>query len=255
MSRRVIRLFSHTSNNLIHYSKDELGSEVTVMIEHEKPVWITRNGVDVAVVISPELFEELVSAQEELEDIAAVDAAMKDNSPGIPWEQVQETLAKEKYVHGPDIDLDVEVVLDKQGNRITEARAQEIAREVMREVHSSRAAEIEKREALKVITGLYELLAILEMTSLEKYFGVSESKIDEWLEGESQLNNEQARLMLDLKYLVALLEFHLYQDQIRQWLLGSNPHLNFGPPIDVLALKGMITVLPAVEALIDGSGA
>jgi len=32
----------------------------------KKPVWITRHGVDVAVVISPELFEELVSAQEEL---------------------------------------------------------------------------------------------------------------------------------------------------------------------------------------------
>jgi len=85
-------LFSHTSNNLIHYSKDELNSEVEMMVEHEKPVWITRNGVDVAVVITPELFEELVSAQEELEDIAAVDEAMKDNSPGIPWEQVKKDL-------------------------------------------------------------------------------------------------------------------------------------------------------------------
>ena len=63
-----------------------------MMVEHEKPVWITCNGVDVAVVISPELFEELVSAQEELEDIAAVDEAMKDNSPGIPWEQVKKDL-------------------------------------------------------------------------------------------------------------------------------------------------------------------
>jgi prevent-host-death family protein len=58
----------------------------------KKPVWITRHGVDVAVVISPELFEELVSAQEELEDIAAVDEAMLDKSPGIPWEQVQKDL-------------------------------------------------------------------------------------------------------------------------------------------------------------------
>ncbi len=32
-----------------------------------------------------------------------------------------------KYVAGPDIDLDVEVVLDKKGRRITERRAQEIA--------------------------------------------------------------------------------------------------------------------------------
>jgi PHD/YefM family antitoxin component YafN of YafNO toxin-antitoxin module len=59
---------------------------------NNKPLWITRDGVDIAVVISPELFEELVSAQEELEDIAAVDEAMKDNSPGIPWEQVKKDL-------------------------------------------------------------------------------------------------------------------------------------------------------------------
>ena len=74
------------------------------MNEHEKPVWITRDGVDVAVVISPELFEELVSAQEELEDIAAVDTAMKDKSPGIPWEQVKKRLARKNKAVTVDID-------------------------------------------------------------------------------------------------------------------------------------------------------
>jgi prevent-host-death family protein len=54
-----------------------------------KPVWITNEGVDVAVMISPELFEALVEAEEELEDIAAVDEALKDKAPGIPWEQVK----------------------------------------------------------------------------------------------------------------------------------------------------------------------
>jgi PHD/YefM family antitoxin component YafN of YafNO toxin-antitoxin module len=70
----------------------------------EKPVWITRDGVDVAVVISPELFEELVSAQEELEDIAVVDEAMKDQSPGIPWEQVKKRLARKNKAVTVDID-------------------------------------------------------------------------------------------------------------------------------------------------------
>lgn len=74
------------------------------MSEHEKPVWITRDGVDVAVVISPELFEELVSAQEELEDIAAVDAAQRDKSPGIPWEQVKKRLARQNEAVPIDID-------------------------------------------------------------------------------------------------------------------------------------------------------
>ena len=58
----------------------------------KKPVWITRHGVDVAVVISPELFESLVEAQEELEDIAAVDEAMLDKTPKIPWAQVKRDL-------------------------------------------------------------------------------------------------------------------------------------------------------------------
>ena len=88
-SRRVIRFF----NSLIHYSRDESGSERTVKNEqHEKPVWITRDSVDVAVVISPEMFNELVEAQEELDDIAAVDEAQKDKRPGIPWEQVKKDL-------------------------------------------------------------------------------------------------------------------------------------------------------------------
>ena len=128
-SRRVIRFF----NSLIHYSKHELGSEITVMSEHEKPVWIKRDGVDVAVVISPELFEELVSAQEELEDIAAVDEALKDEI----------TISGVKYIVGRDIDLDVEVVLDKQGNRLTNERAQEISLEILREGRAIRETQNE----------------------------------------------------------------------------------------------------------------
>jgi PHD/YefM family antitoxin component YafN of YafNO toxin-antitoxin module/uncharacterized protein (DUF2384 family) len=249
LSRRVIRLFSYTSNNLLHYSKVELGSGVSVMSEHEKPVWIKRNGVDVAVVISPELFEELMSAQEELEDMAKVDDAMKDKSPGTPWEQVQKELAKDEYVFGPDIDLDVEVVLDRQGNRITEARAQEIALETLREFRASRVDEIGKQEKLDLIIDVLGLLEILEIETLEKYFGVSESTIDEWLEEDTKLSHNQAKLMLGLKYLVDLLALHIYPDQIKEWLVGSNPHLNSGSPIDVLALKGMGGVIPAVEAL------
>jgi len=89
LSRRVIHFFI----SLMHHSKDESESEKTINKDlSNAPVWITRHGVDVAVVISPELFETLVEAQEELEDIAAVDAAMLDKSPGIPWEQVQKNL-------------------------------------------------------------------------------------------------------------------------------------------------------------------
>jgi len=56
------------------------------------PVRITRHGKDVAVVIDPSLYESLIQAQEELEDIAAFDAAMEEKSPNIPWAQVQKDL-------------------------------------------------------------------------------------------------------------------------------------------------------------------
>jgi hypothetical protein len=40
-------------------------------------------------------------------------------------------MSKSKYVLGPDIDLDVEVVRDKKGRRITEARAERLAEEAL----------------------------------------------------------------------------------------------------------------------------
>ena len=46
--------------------------------------------------------------------------------------------SKTKYVIGPDIDLDKEVVLDKRGRRITEARAAQISRQILREVAAGR---------------------------------------------------------------------------------------------------------------------
>ena len=38
-----------------------------------------------------------IEEQEDLEDIAAVDEAMLDKSPGIPWEQVQKNLGLGPY--------------------------------------------------------------------------------------------------------------------------------------------------------------
>ena len=46
--------------------------------------------------------------------------------------------SKVKYVLGPDIDLDIEVVLDKRGRRITEERAAQIARQAIREFAAGR---------------------------------------------------------------------------------------------------------------------
>jgi len=51
-------------------------------------VFLEREGTHTAVIISVERYEQLMDALEDVEDIAAADAAMADPSPSIPWEQV-----------------------------------------------------------------------------------------------------------------------------------------------------------------------
>ena len=40
---------------------------------------------------------------------------------------------KEKYIWGKDVDLNKTVILDKQGNRLTNARAKKIAHEIIKQ--------------------------------------------------------------------------------------------------------------------------
>ncbi|MFT4258811.1 type II toxin-antitoxin system Phd/YefM family antitoxin [Microbacterium sp.] len=59
--------------------------------QHEAVV-VERRGEAQAVVLSPAEYERLKSAAEEAEDIAAFDAAMAEEGPNIPWEQVKADL-------------------------------------------------------------------------------------------------------------------------------------------------------------------
>jgi prevent-host-death family protein len=58
----------------------------------KKPVHIVRHGQAVAVLIAPDLFEKAMDAMEELEDIAAFDAAIATKEKTYPWEQVKREL-------------------------------------------------------------------------------------------------------------------------------------------------------------------
>jgi len=55
-------------------------------------VVIERRGQRAAVIVSPERYEEMLDALEEREDVAAFDAAMAEEGPNIPWEQVKADL-------------------------------------------------------------------------------------------------------------------------------------------------------------------
>lgn len=55
-------------------------------------VVLERNGHPAAVVVSPERYSELMDALEEVEDAAAVDAALAAGGEPIPWDQVMKDL-------------------------------------------------------------------------------------------------------------------------------------------------------------------
>lgn len=55
-------------------------------------VFLERHGRRVAVLISPERYEELTEAWEEKEDGDAFDAAMSQGGPTIPWDTVKADL-------------------------------------------------------------------------------------------------------------------------------------------------------------------
>ena len=55
-------------------------------------VFIQKHGELAAVLISPERYEQLMDALEDIEDMAAYDVAMADSSPNIPWEEVKRQL-------------------------------------------------------------------------------------------------------------------------------------------------------------------
>jgi antitoxin Phd len=61
-------------------------------VSRHETVVLERYGRPAAVLISPERYEELMDALEESEDVTAFDAAMAEDGPDIPWEQVKADL-------------------------------------------------------------------------------------------------------------------------------------------------------------------
>lgn len=55
-------------------------------------VVLQRYGRAAAVVISPERYEQLIEVEEDAADVAAFDAAMAEEGPNIPWDQVKADL-------------------------------------------------------------------------------------------------------------------------------------------------------------------
>jgi antitoxin Phd len=57
-----------------------------------EPQQITRHGKPAAVLISPSMYERLLEAIEDAEDLKAIEESMADTGPSIPWAQVKKEL-------------------------------------------------------------------------------------------------------------------------------------------------------------------
>jgi PHD/YefM family antitoxin component YafN of YafNO toxin-antitoxin module len=60
--------------------------------ERAETAFLQRCGRLAGVLISPERYEQLMTAREDAEDVEAFDAAMAEEVPSIPWEQVRADL-------------------------------------------------------------------------------------------------------------------------------------------------------------------
>ncbi len=74
----------------ISAARDRLSDAVE--LAQTEAVFLERYGHPAAVLISPERYEQLMAALEDVEDVAAFDAAMEEEGPNIPWEQVKADL-------------------------------------------------------------------------------------------------------------------------------------------------------------------
>ncbi|MDN4475945.1 type II toxin-antitoxin system Phd/YefM family antitoxin [Demequina sp. SYSU T00192] len=69
-------------------------AELRSVIERaqEQAIFLERRGAIEAVIVSPHMYERMVEALEDAEDIAAADASLAEGGPNIPWEQVKAEL-------------------------------------------------------------------------------------------------------------------------------------------------------------------
>jgi antitoxin Phd len=58
-------------------------------------VFLQRRGQPAGVLVSPERYEQLMTALEDAEDVAAFDEAIAEEGPNIPWAQVKVDLGWE----------------------------------------------------------------------------------------------------------------------------------------------------------------
>lgn len=76
------------------FSISDARAEFPAVIKQSQktPVHILKHGEPVAVLISPTLYQEMLDAMEDLEDVEAYDEAKAAGGKPIPWDEVKREL-------------------------------------------------------------------------------------------------------------------------------------------------------------------
>ena len=72
-------------------ARDHLADVIESARRTREPVFVTRRGRRVAVIVDPDVFEQLVEQAEDLADRAELRAARAENDY-VPWEEVKADL-------------------------------------------------------------------------------------------------------------------------------------------------------------------
>jgi hypothetical protein len=89
--------------------------------------------------------------------------------------------------------------------------------------------------------------------SLAEFLEVHRSQVTRAAQGTQELQNDPAWRLSALGAVYATLRHVLDEDVIPAWLHGTNAHLNFRRPIDLLQAGHVADVMAAVEAERSGS--
>lgn len=88
MYKRIVELYNSEMVTMnISAARDHLPDAVETA--RTEAVFLERYGRLAGVLVSPERYEQMMTALEDAEDVAAFDAAMTEEGPNIPWEQVK----------------------------------------------------------------------------------------------------------------------------------------------------------------------
>ncbi len=111
----------------------------------------------------------------------------------------------------------------------------------------------DRPEGLQSVRGLLErLVEGYNARTVARMLGVDAAMITRWRSGKP-ISPAMSRRILDLHDIITRALQVFMPDVAARWLVGSEPLLGGARPIDALAIKGVVPVIEALDAIVAGA--